>query len=267
MELEKKNIIEIAKLCSISYFNQDFMNKTFQEIDCIDVIDNRKVIKKCIRAPKLYSSSKDCQVYIYEFQDTIYICFRGTESIDDLFTNIKIRQETFILPNFNQGYYPSVHQGFLEQFNSVKDLVSEEINLEKKIIFCGHSLGGALASIASLYYSYLFNKLDFCCITFGSPRVGNYLFSRLFDYRIKKCYRFINDRDPIPEIISFWIYEHTKGYYLLKNNSNQTEEVSWYEYFKEYVNYFLSYGKEMIEDHNCESYIRELGNSTSTWMN
>ena len=90
MEFKKENFIEIAKLCSISYFNQDFMHKTFQDIDCIDVIDNRKVIKKCIKSPKLYSSPKCCQVYIFEFEDTIYICFRGTESIDDLITNLKI---------------------------------------------------------------------------------------------------------------------------------------------------------------------------------
>lgn len=264
MEFDKKNIIDIAKLCSISYFNQEFMNKTFEEMDCINLNDNRFVIKKCIKSPKLFSSSKCCQVYIYDFENTVCICFRGTESIDDMITNLKLNQEKLILPNFNQGYYPCVHSGFLEQFDSVKDLISKEINLKKKIIFCGHSLGGGIASIASLYYSYLFDNLNFCCITFGAPRAGNYLFSRLFDYRIDKCFRFINDKDPIPEIISFWLYEHTKGYYLLQNTDNIKQELTWYEYFKEYVNYFFSYGIEMIEDHNCESYIHELGNCTWT---
>ena len=51
--------------------------------------------------------------------------------------------------------------------------------------------------------------------------------------------------------------------FYYKTQIVKKEELSWYEYFKEYVNYFFSYGIEMIEDHNCESYIHELGNLCS----
>tara|TARA_B100000123_G_scaffold267829_2_gene241738 strand:- start:475 stop:1275 length:801 start_codon:yes stop_codon:yes gene_type:complete len=266
MESKKDEFIKIAKLCSLTYFNQEFMDKSYKNIHKIEENDNRFIIKNCIKNPILYSSDNDCQVYIYEYIDTIYVCFRGTDSYQDAKKNLKINLDYFILPNFENGFFPSVHKGFLEQFNSVKDFICRNLNKNKKIIFCGHSLGGALAALASLYFSYLYNSLEFKCITFGSPRVGNYLFSRLFNYRVKTCYRFINDKDPVPNLLNFWIYEHTKGYYLLNDNKN-VYNLNWYEWFEEKLKYYLGYGCEMLEDHSCDSYISDLRNNTCSGMN
>ena len=67
----------------------------------------------------------------------------------------------------------------------------------------GHSLGGALASLTALMVSQLG-----CihCITFGSPRVGDIEFAKLFnacvaDIDSKKHFscRFTTEDDPIPQ--------------------------------------------------------------------
>ena len=52
MEFKKENFIEIAKLCSISYFNQDFMNKTFQEID--SGVKNQNLSGSCSEKSREY---------------------------------------------------------------------------------------------------------------------------------------------------------------------------------------------------------------------
>lgn len=72
------------------------------------------------------------------------VVFRVTESKKDVFTDLNIS--------------PNVHSGFLKQFLSVKEAVTEDIDKYENIIFCGHSLGVALATISSLYFYYFFEK-------------------------------------------------------------------------------------------------------------
>lgn len=61
----------------------------------------------------------------------------------------------------------------------------------------GHSLGGALATLAA----YDFRKkardngvdLRVACYTFGAPRVGNHAFAREFNSIVNDCWHIIND--------------------------------------------------------------------------
>ena len=67
---------------------------------------------------------------------------------------------------------PLVHSGFLTSFfQSRKESTSFSTRENRPIIFCGHSLGGGIATIASLYYTYKYKNVS--CVTFGSPRVGD----------------------------------------------------------------------------------------------
>ena len=62
------------------------------------------------------------------------------------------------------------------------------------IYITGHSLGGALAQIAT---AILGNDRIAACYTFGSPRVGNYI----FDLWVKPpSYRVINYADIVPQV-------------------------------------------------------------------
>ena len=61
----------------------------------------------------------------------------------------------------------------------------------------GHSLGGALATLAA----YDFRKaardngvdLRVACYTFGAPRVGNHAFAKEFNAIVNDCWHVIND--------------------------------------------------------------------------
>lgn len=73
----------------------------------------------------------------------------------------------------------------MNQFGSVTDpdvperhigLVLDEISggaTPSRVLCCGHSLGGALATLASAWASYEYPDADVRCVTLGSPRVGN----------------------------------------------------------------------------------------------
>jgi predicted lipase len=42
-----------------------------------------------------------------------------------------------------------------------------------RVLCCGHSLGGALATLAATWASFEYPEADVRCVTLGSPRVGN----------------------------------------------------------------------------------------------
>jgi predicted lipase len=74
------------------------------------------------------------------------------------------------------GYFIEVHRGFYQAYLSVGDEVQKLIEeqsdgISKRLIFTGHSLGGALAILASLKCRIL--NLPHKVITFGCPRVGS----------------------------------------------------------------------------------------------
>ncbi|CAN0119838.1 unnamed protein product [Ectocarpus sp. 4 AP-2014] len=74
----------------------------------------------------------------------------------------------------------------------------------------GHSLGGALASLAAYDIDKNFTLPDPTTLyTFGSPRVGNGVFARKLDSRVKHHFRLVNDGDLITALPRFFgTYKH-----------------------------------------------------------
>jgi len=69
-----------------------------------------------------------------------------------------------------------------------------------KIYVTGHSLGGAVASLAASFLLYNNITTKVSLYTFGEPRVGDYLFSKQFDSQIPDAWRVIDYIDPFPHI-------------------------------------------------------------------
>ena len=119
------------------------------------------------------------------------LAFRGTEGKELLDTDLNLRLVP--LPGISGVM---VHCGFLEVFSHCKTeieaAVNESVPSTLGFYITGHSLGGALAQIASA----ALNRDNLAaCYTFGSPRVG----TAGFDEQVK-CphYRVINNWDLVP---------------------------------------------------------------------
>ena len=268
MRITKQLIKDFAKLCNISYCNQDIVTENFTNKP-----HNKKdsVYYRCTTEPILYSCERDSQMYTCNYQDCLAVVFRGTESSRDILTDLNAIRVDMDVPYLKEEEIPQIHWGFYNQFNELKtDLdnvveayIKNKQNIEEptaNIIFSGHSLGGGLATIASVYYGLKYPDTFISCITFGSPRVGDQKFANLFNSIVTNTYRFVNDNDPIPCIPTAWRFRHVEGCIWLYQDQVMNEITAWrgWRFFKNYFLSFIGYGYDASQDHSCEGYVRDL---------
>jgi len=148
------------------------------------------------------------------------LAFRGTASLRDWRTNLNVRRVP--LPGMPAV---TVHCGFLEAFECCRAEIEADVDAHVPstlgLYITGHSLGGALAQIAS---AVLERDNLAACYTFGSPRVG----TLGFDLQVK-CphYRVINDWDLVPGVPPPWFrgYCHTGDPRLLTPGTRGQEAL------------------------------------------
>ncbi len=83
------------------------------------------------------------------------------------------------------------------------------------VTICGHSLGGALATLLALDVAANTKFGDPAVYTFGSPRTGDLLFARTYDQVVKNSYRIANRLDIVPALPPPLYYEHVLNPYEL----------------------------------------------------
>lgn len=130
------------------------------------------------------------QAVSIETPDSIIIIFRGTEpdQMADLAADLKAWQSS------SHSGLGDVHTGFKEALDHIWNALSQWVEARrsgKTVITCGHSLGGALATISARRFS-----ADEC-YTYGSPRVGD---SDWVDHFKTKHYRVVNNNDIVPKV-------------------------------------------------------------------
>jgi triacylglycerol lipase len=100
----------------------------------------------------------------------LFLSFRGTEStsIKDIKSDAKANQTTCETSG-------DIHCGFKEAFEKVHILIQQDLDQERfstsPLFITGHSLGGALATVAAKKLKHEGGIAS--CYTFGSPRVGD----------------------------------------------------------------------------------------------
>ncbi|CAL5058233.1 unnamed protein product [Urochloa decumbens] len=187
-----------------------------------------------------------------EAGDTLFATFIGTKKYTDIIADVNILQGTLfhedtaqdVAPdvdseqndaqkgeeNLGKSYRevskklrkskPAVHRGFMARAKGIPAL--ELYNLaqkrNRKLVLCGHSLGGAVAALATLAILRVIssspskedNRLHVKCITFSQPPVGN---AALRDYVHKRGWQdyfksYCIPEDLVPRILSPAYFHH-----------------------------------------------------------
>ncbi len=124
------------------------------------------------------------------------VCFRGTQQVRDWMTNLNARTQPVFdpRPTGNGGEIGSMHKGFHDAYKSVEEAINKRLEgtEDLPLYMTGHSLGGALAVVATWFQS---GQRLAACYTFGAPRMGD---SRLQGRFKTPIYRVVNAADPVP---------------------------------------------------------------------
>ena len=140
----------------------------------------------------------------------IIAAFRGTVDIKNWLANI----------DFKQVAYPKcsgclVHEGFYKGYAEVSATVKAQVQLifnkysTAAIYVTGHSLGGALASLAALDLKATFGKLSEF-YSYGEPRLGNAAFATYFASQMP-VHRVIHYADIVPHVPPYGLNNYTQG--------------------------------------------------------
>lgn len=158
----------------------------------------------------VFSSYNDSHVCVFLNKDTatIIVAFRGSSTASNFLTDLQAFQKkvTINIGN-NHAIFGKVdvkteflmHTGFYNSYKyldkhlkmKLEKLIKKHFNHSKvRVIFTGHSLGGAMASISALAVSRNLAvdkvQLKFGCIPIASPCIGDESFAKFY-------------RDQIPE--------------------------------------------------------------------
>jgi hypothetical protein len=218
------------------------------------------------------------QAFCFRQDRTIVIAFRGTQQLQDWLTNLQIQLVAFIqpppfacsqaIPRVMAG--SKIHEGFYRAWASRKvrgrivrclaDWLQERP--DSKVYVTGHSLGGALASVAAASLHYAGLSPELVC-TFGEPRVFNRILAFQFDRGLKpKMLRFVNNDDIVPEVPLPIRYQHVGQLEYFDWLGNLIAKPGLWLHLREWILGIIfglfQPGFEGIKDHSMELYIKHL---------
>ena len=196
-------------------------------------------------------SRNECSAYVAvsDVLKAIVVSFRGSLDSDQarkVFLEGLVEPKKSFLDGEVQSYWK---RGFEELWScmkgDVKALVSN--NPSYQVWVTGHSLGGAMASMASTWLSYykVLARKNIILYTFGMPRVGNYDYAFQHDQLVNNSWRVVNYDDAVPHFPTFLPkvvngpYHHgVEAYYRVKATSP-------------YSSHTECHGKPYNEDVSC----------------
>ncbi len=193
------------------------------------------------------------QAYWFQSEHDSVIVFRGTEADD--WNDIKADANAIAALAETVG---KVHSGFKGEVDEIWPLIEKELEANTKPLwFCGHSLGGALATICGgrCVLSYL--KMEPMGVyTFGSPRVGC---RRYVNHVPLSHYRWVNNNDIVTRVPPVLLgYRHSGTEQYLDHHGRLRDLKGWRKtsdklkgFFKELMNFRIDH----LGDHGIDDYI------------
>jgi len=151
----------------------------------------------------------DTQAAVMWNDDVVILSLRGTTPGLDMYTDL---QHHFRNMPASWGEDVLVHDGFAGAWENIREDVVDEIEDRlvggRRLWITGHSLGGALATLAAYDLSHVEDIPVEGVHTFGQPRVGDAAFEDHFldEGLLPRFYRWQMEGDPVPTFFDDGLY-------------------------------------------------------------
>ena len=200
-----------------------------------------------------FCSVEGAQCHIVKNRDYIVIAFRGTEPRQ--FSDIKADLMAWKRKSRTEGH---VHAGFKNELDKLWADIKMGLSRkgDRTIFLCGHSLGGAIATVCASRLEKDVEEL----YTYGSPRVGGDAFRD--NLLVDHC-RVVNNNDMVAKV-PFWLmgYRH-HGYLTYINHYGNIRELTSWQKFKDQLRGRWAALRKFqmfdgIRDHDINKYCKKL---------
>lgn len=238
-----------------AYWMGEFANLAYEEPDKF-----KTAVQQWDFTATEYFDIKNTQAYIATNKDTMIICFRGTElKLADWMTDLDI--------DLVGGPAGRVHEGFQDGLSCVWKEMMQFIKSERKnksLWLTGHSLGAALATLATARLRLNKDEPVNGLYTFGQPRTGDREFAQKFDQDFgQQTFRYVNNNDIVPRVpFRSMKYSHVGMYRYFDADGDQKDNLSWWEKLLDRVEGrfedLLHPGTDGINDHSMSNYLANL---------
>eukprot|EP00884_Botryococcus_braunii_P020513 jgi/Botrbrau1/7145/Bobra.0143s0021.4 len=189
----------------------------------------------------------------------LLVSFRGTVNK----ANVKQDLQAWLVdhPPRRSSWFtrPQVHAGFLKAWTKLKLEVMDRCDKilkmtpggkERLLIITGHSLGGAIATLAAYDLASLCKPAAMNVYVYGCPRTGNHAFAN--DYRIKvpNTWQVMTDRDIIPRTGKMvCIFKHVGCFAYINKQGDLRVRPSYVDMRLEVLT-----RSRRVKEHLCEAY-------------
>ncbi len=192
----------MARLCELAYLSAGLPTRTKPGLlaPALPVEQTRSALQSALDTVGLrlvaVFSHASTQAFLAICPEFAVLAFRGTATLADWGVDVDAVMAELALPNGRGSVW--VHEGFLRAFKgcegAIRAALEAHVPADLGLYITGHSLGGALAQIAS---AALERDTLAACYTFGSPRVGALAFDT-----VVKCphYRVVDHWDMVPTV-------------------------------------------------------------------
>ncbi len=197
------------------------------------------------------------QAALIEHDDFLCMAFRGTDELVDWLDNLNALSTKQLFGEFHRGFWDSVEDVWQPLDERLKALQQQK---GRPLFITGHSLGGAMATIAAA--KFIDQDRPFVAVyTFGQPRALSKKTAQMFNVECKsRFFRFHNNNDIVTRVPARLMgYSHIGSYLYISEEKEIHPEVGFWFKFMDCVDGAVSSMKEKvidaIEDHNMDHYL------------
>ena len=196
------------------------------------------------------------QAYLLSNDDDFIVVCRGTEPNE--WNDLKADVNAAAVVTETLG---KVHKGFNTEVDDLWPMLEDALaGNDKPLWFCGHSLGGAMATICAgrCFLSEL-TATPRALFTYGSPRVGDKQFVNF----VKLSHtRWVNNNDIVTRVPPIWMgYRHC-GTEMYLNSDGRLKKVNGWTRTRDRLRGFfmglLNFKIDHFADHSMDRYIEYI---------
>ncbi len=204
----------------------------------------------------LFLDRDGSQAYIFKSDTDCIVACRGTEPTEWNDIRADVNAVTALSETVGR-----VHRGFKQEVDDLWPRMEKALIENKRTLwFCGHSLGGAMATIsASRCFLSHIESDPTELYTYGSPRVGD---KRYVNHVKLQHFRWVNNNDIVTRVPPLWMgYRHT-GELLYLDSQGNFRQISKVQRARDRWRGFwagIKKGKvDHFADHSMDDYISNI---------